>query len=287
MAAFLDVCRFTPTAGGTTDWTYSVAVTGYQSPALANAVNGRVYKFRAESADLSQWELAEGAYNSSTGVFSRTTVLHNSSGSGTLQGGAGTKINFSTVPQVAIVALKEDLVSVEESNSFTTTQQAQARSNIGVTAVGSAAVGHIPGEASNGTAASGEIGEEGHASGVTASNYSSGVAQNVLSFTVPAGDWEITGSNDFGGSGSTQTSDWSTLITSISTPTISNNGTFPTPAGQHTRMPAGFDYAVRQTIGPIRVSLSASTTFYMHGSVTISSGTVYTSSGYVKWRRAR
>src|SRR5689334_13621542 len=105
MAAFLDVCRFNPTAGGTSDWTYSSAVTGYQSPASANAVNGRIYKFRAESLDLSQWELAEGAYNSSSGAFARTTVLYNSAGTGTLQSGAGARINFSTAPQVAIVAL--------------------------------------------------------------------------------------------------------------------------------------------------------------------------------------
>src|ERR1700691_4069591 len=109
MAAFLDGCRFSPTAGGTTDWTYSSAVTGYQSPAAAQAINGAVYRYRAESADLSQWELGTTTYNSGTGVFARTSVLYNSSGSGSAQGGAGTKINFSTVPQVAIVALAEDL----------------------------------------------------------------------------------------------------------------------------------------------------------------------------------
>lgn len=53
MAAFIDGCRFNPTAGGTTDWTYSSAVTGYQSPAAAQAVNGAIYRYRAESADLS------------------------------------------------------------------------------------------------------------------------------------------------------------------------------------------------------------------------------------------
>lgn len=134
MAAFLNVCRFTPTAGGTTDWTYSTAVTGYNTPALAGAVNGTVYKYRAESSDLSQWELGEGAYNSGTGVFARTTVLYNSAGTGTGTGqsGAGSKISFSTVPQVAIVALKEDQLSIEEGNSFTATQQAQARANLGV-----------------------------------------------------------------------------------------------------------------------------------------------------------
>jgi hypothetical protein len=133
MAAFLDGCRFNPTLGGTTDWTFSSAVTGYQAPALAGVVNGRLYKYRAESADLSQWEMGEGAYNTSTGVLARTTVLFNSSGTGTAAGqsGAGTKIIFSTVPQVAIVALKEDLISVEEANSFSAAQQAQARSNIG------------------------------------------------------------------------------------------------------------------------------------------------------------
>lgn len=123
MAAFLDVCRYTPTAGSTTDWTYSAAVTGYQSPTAAGVVNGRLYKYRAESADLSQWEVGEGAYNTGTGVLARTTVLFNSAGT-------TSKINFSTVPQVAIVALKEDLISIEEANSFSTAQQDQARTNI-------------------------------------------------------------------------------------------------------------------------------------------------------------
>ena len=134
MAAFLNVCRFNPTAGGTTDWTYSTAVTGYQSPAAAGVVNGTLYKYRAESSDLSQWELGEGAYNTGTGVLARTTVLYNSSGTGTGAGqtGAGSKINFSAAPQVAVVELKEDLLSVTEANSFTTAKQEQARINIGV-----------------------------------------------------------------------------------------------------------------------------------------------------------
>lgn len=109
MAAFLDVCRFNPVAGGTGDFVYSSTVTGYQSPSQANAVNGRLYKYRAESSNLTQWEIGEGAYNSGTGTIARTTVLYNSSGSGTLQGGGGTKINFSSTPQVAVVVLSVDL----------------------------------------------------------------------------------------------------------------------------------------------------------------------------------
>jgi hypothetical protein len=133
MAAFLNNCGFAPTAGGTTDWTYSSTLAGgYMSPSGASAVNGRVYKFRAYSADQLQWEIAEGAYNSAgAGSFARTTVLFNSAGTGTKQSGAGAKINFPAIPSVVIIAAKEDLISVEEGNGFTAAQQAQARSNIG------------------------------------------------------------------------------------------------------------------------------------------------------------
>jgi hypothetical protein len=134
VAAFLDNCRFVPTAGATTDWTYSSAVGGCQSPSAAGAVNGTKYKFLAIGSDLTQWEIAEGTYNSGTGVFQRTTVLYNSSGTGTASGqsGAGTKINFTAIPQVAIIGIKEDLISIEEANSFTATQQARAMANLGL-----------------------------------------------------------------------------------------------------------------------------------------------------------
>lgn len=113
MASFIDLCRFVPTLGGTTDFIYSSAVGGCQSPAAANALNGVKYKCYAVSNDLTQWEIFEGVYNSSTGTFPRTTVLYNSSGTGyaTGQSGAGTKISFSTVPQVSIIAAAEDLLT--------------------------------------------------------------------------------------------------------------------------------------------------------------------------------
>lgn len=110
MAAFLDAVRFNPTAGALTDWTFSAAVTGYQSPAAANVVNGKAYKYRAESADLSQWELGEGTYNTSTGVLTRATILFSTN--------ANAKVNFSTTPQVAIVGLAEDVPSLTENNTF-------------------------------------------------------------------------------------------------------------------------------------------------------------------------
>src|SRR5579872_1486239 len=134
MAAFLDNCKFTPAAGGTADWTFSAAVTGYQSPSAAGVVNGEKYKYFAASADLTQWEIGEGAYNTTTGILPRTTVLYNSSGTGTATGqsGVGTKINFSAAPNVAIVGIKEDLLAFDEANSFTSTQQNRAQKNLGI-----------------------------------------------------------------------------------------------------------------------------------------------------------
>ena len=113
MSAFADLVRFLPVAGGTTDWVVSTAVGGCQTPALANVQNGVSYKVYAVSTDLTQWEISQGNYNSGTTTFPRTTVLYNSSGTGTATGqsGAGTKINFSTIPQVSLVALAEDLAN--------------------------------------------------------------------------------------------------------------------------------------------------------------------------------
>jgi len=101
-ASYLDNCGFNPTAGGTTDFTFSSAALGYQSPSAAGAVNGAIYRYRAQSADLTQWEIGFGAYNTGTGVLSRSTVLFNSSGT-------TAKISFTLAPLVAIVALAEDL----------------------------------------------------------------------------------------------------------------------------------------------------------------------------------
>jgi hypothetical protein len=122
MSSFVDLCRFNPVAGGLGDFVYSSAVAGCQSPTAANAQNGVSYKCYAISPDLSQWELFQGNYNSGTGTFPRTTVLYNSSGTGTAAGqsGAGTKINFATIPQVAVVALFEDLLNYGNTiNPFT------------------------------------------------------------------------------------------------------------------------------------------------------------------------
>ncbi len=344
MAAFLDACRFNATSGGTTDWTFSSAVNGYQSPAAANVVNGRIYKYRAESADLSQWELGEGAYNTGTGVLARTAVLFNSAGN-------TSRINFSTVPQVAIVALKGDLISVEEANSFTAAQQAQARTNIGLYLTSPLAAaqdfnaatipgfyytidasstnapvagvfwyldvavygaspannrtqkarrldgvadvyvrnynggawtawrkvsfedanghrGHLLGEASNGSASSGEVGElvEYNLGGV---GLTSGAATvNLSNGAFAAGDWDIYGYVFVTAAGATTLTNY---VFSLSTTSATHNASTLDRFIQFRNAGGHADPIISQTIGPYRHSGSSSATFYLTASASFSS----------------
>ncbi len=72
---------------------------------------------------MSQWEVGFGTYTTATGVLTRGTVLFNSLGT-------TAKISFTTAPQVAIVALAEDLFLFNAAMSLTTTQKKQAQQNV-------------------------------------------------------------------------------------------------------------------------------------------------------------
>lgn len=106
MTYLVDVCKFTAVSSGTGDFVVSAAITGYQTPASAGAVDGKTYRYRAESSDLSQWEVGYGTYTVSSTTLARSTVLFNSSGT-------TSKISFSSAPNVGIVLLAEDCVPVD------------------------------------------------------------------------------------------------------------------------------------------------------------------------------
>ncbi|MBR1219425.1 hypothetical protein JQ557_15585 [Bradyrhizobium sp. U87765 SZCCT0131] len=104
-SGFIDACGFNPASGGTGSFVVAAAITGYQTPASAGATNGTIYAYRAQSLDMSQWEIGFGTYSSATPTLARTTVTANSSG--------GTSaINFSAAPSVFVTALSVDLVNL-------------------------------------------------------------------------------------------------------------------------------------------------------------------------------
>jgi len=121
MASLALGVRFNPVSNGTADFVYSSVVTGYRDP-VAGLTNSKTYRYRAESADLSEWEFGTGIWSSTTNTLSRNTVSFSSTGS---------KVSFTNPPQVAITIAPDDMLSFDDTMSLTTTQQAQARSNIG------------------------------------------------------------------------------------------------------------------------------------------------------------
>lgn len=108
---FVDVVRFVATSAGTVDFAVAAAVTGYQTPAAASAIDGRQYRYRAESTDLAQWEVGWGTYTVATLTLTRATVEFSSTG-------GGSKTNFTNAPQVAFVYIAPDANYMQNASAL-------------------------------------------------------------------------------------------------------------------------------------------------------------------------
>jgi hypothetical protein len=104
MAGYLDLCRFIPDASGLGDWVVDHRVQGYLDDLEAGAIDGEEYHIRSETADMLQWEVSTGVYDQATNTFARTTIEYSSDG-----GIGGNKIDFTSIPQCAVVLLAQDL----------------------------------------------------------------------------------------------------------------------------------------------------------------------------------
>lgn len=99
---FTNVTKFSAVSAGTGSFVVSAAVTGYQAPVTATAVSGATYSYRAESADLTQWEVGTGVYTSSNTTLTRSPTINSVAGT--------SAINFTLAPQVGLVVLTPDIV---------------------------------------------------------------------------------------------------------------------------------------------------------------------------------
>lgn len=111
MASFVNVCRFRSSTSGTSSFVVDEAVQGYLAPTNAGATDGATYRYRAETRDLLQWEVGTTVYTSSTQTFTRTPIL-SSNNNGT--------VNFTRVPEVAIVFLAEDIAALQSLDATLT-----------------------------------------------------------------------------------------------------------------------------------------------------------------------
>jgi hypothetical protein len=101
MPQFLNGSVFLAASGGTGSFVVSSAITGWQTPASAGAVDGAQYRYRAYSADWTQWEIGTGTYTASTTTLTRSSIVASSSG--------GSAVNFTGAPAVSITILAVDL----------------------------------------------------------------------------------------------------------------------------------------------------------------------------------
>lgn len=102
MASLVTASKFQAVSAGTGSFVVSSAVTGYQTPNAAGSQTSATYHYRAENADMSQWEIGLGTYTSSTSTLARTTVLYNYLGT-------TATVSFTTAPQVGLVPTSQDL----------------------------------------------------------------------------------------------------------------------------------------------------------------------------------
>lgn len=111
MASLALGVKFTATSAGTGDFVYASAVTGYVGPAatLPAMADGKIYRYRAESADLTQWEFGFGAYTAASQTIARTNITLSSTGA---------KVSFSAAPFVGIVPFPVDVIAELQNISF-------------------------------------------------------------------------------------------------------------------------------------------------------------------------
>ena len=126
--ALLDAVMFVPASAGAGSFVVNTAVQGYRTPAAAGAVNGAVYSYRAESSDLSQWEVGFGTYTSGTTTLARTTVVANSAGT-------TAAIGFAAPPNVGVVELTKYILSFDTLMGLNATEQNTGRYNLGIPAL--------------------------------------------------------------------------------------------------------------------------------------------------------
>ena len=256
---YLDVCKFLATSTGTADFVPASAVTGYQTPASAGAVDATRYYYRAESSDLTQWEVGYGNYTVSGTTLARTTILFSSN--------SGSKTSFSAAPQVAIVAVAETMVPQ--------------------------AIGQLPGSATNDSASAGNVGELKSAAVTIGSptSLSNNTIANLASITLTAGDWDIWGAVQFTG-GSTTTVNY--LLGSIST--ANNTCDSGLDIGCYSVAFYGSAVTIFVTIpgseGPsavmvgTRISISSNTTYYLNAQAGFGVSTC-SGAGKIQARRVR
>lgn len=142
--------------------------------------------------------------------------------------------------------------------------------------------GQLLGTNTNDVAATGYVGELVTASGSGVSIAASATAYTIASITLTAGDWDVTGTIEFGGAATAGTRS----IAGISATSASFSGTVNGYSQILTPATSTASSGVSVVIPRVRVLLSGSATYYLVGRMDYSAGTI-TGLGTIEARRVR
>lgn len=215
-----------------------------------------------------------------TGRVRRGAALANASGADVLRESSSTGTGFGTASASSALTVSatdrvlgrssagagvvEEITCTAAGRALLDDANAAAQlATLGVTTNGTAAVGQLPGTTTNDAAAAGKVGEYGESIVLSGSAVAltTAVAADVTSISLTAGDWDVSANISFTG-GVTTTVD--SVRGSIST----TSGVMATsPARRSVVIPAGatvFNFQnLANWIGPVRISLAATTTVYL------------------------
>lgn len=172
---------------------------------------------------------------------------------------------------------------------YTQTGGAAAVVNMTLSGAGNLTVGagnNIVGVATNNSATAGNVGEEIVSNQSTYTNYTTTATyQNIASITLTAGDWDITATGTLSGNSATLTTTANAIFV-VSTTTASASGA--TEGMNLLYIDQNIVGASKQsvTIGPYRVSISGSTSYFLNSQSTFTVGNPQFV-GFIRARRIR
>lgn len=219
-----------------------------------NIQNSTITGTQIANTTITNSNVAAGAFGNITGVGTLTSGTWNASRIGLLYG--GTNVDLSSTGGTSQVLQQAG------AGANITVGQLQCSSLSNATTYCSATQGQLPGIATNTAAGTGNIAELKSATAALDSvGLSTGVAASIVQIDITAGEWDVTGNLCFLAAGATSVSRY---VTSISTV----NNTLDTTVGRFidTTLAAevpGASGRFCQNVGPLRVSLSGTTTYFL------------------------
>ena len=182
-------------------------------------------------------------------------------------------------------------IAANTTNNAPTINPTGTDTNISLT-LGSKGTGgvYLKGVSDGSAGVAGYVGEYISATGSGVA-LTSGTSATIASITLTAGDWDITGLITFSFTGTYAVGTSSAYVICLSTVTNSPtaiDGMAQNNIGYNPQATAGLPVgAVRINSGPSRVTITATTTYYLVGNAQFSTGPTFTGGGMIRARRVR